>query len=62
MLDKVSLIIISEWGLKLSFFNLCQLAVVVPCLSDVGTSDLQHTSGSSVHSGLISAILLHDPI
>ena len=53
---------ISKWSLKLSFFILCQLAVVVPCLSDISTSDLQHTSGSSVHFWLISAVLLHDPI
>ena len=33
MLDKVSLITISKWVLKLSFFDLCQLAVFVPCLS-----------------------------
>ena len=38
------------------------LTVVVPCLSDIGTSDLQHTSGSSVYLWLISAIFLHDPI
>ena len=33
MLNKVSLITISKWVMKLSFFDLCQLAVVVPCLS-----------------------------
>ena len=62
VLDIVSSFIGGRWSLKLSFFWFCRLAVVVPCLSDVGASDLQHTSGSPVHSGLISAILLHDPI
>ena len=58
MLDIVSSFIGGRWSLKLSFLRFCRLAVVVPCLLDVSASDLQHTSGSPVHSGLISTILL----
>ena len=48
--------------MKLSFLVFCQLAVVMFRLPDIGTSDLQHTPGSSVHLWLISAVLLHDPV
>ena len=34
----------------------------MPCLSDVSASDLEHSSGCPIHFGMISAILLHDPI
>ena len=61
VLDTVSCCIGNSWSLNFSFLWFCQLAVVVPCLSDIGASDLQHSSGSPIHFGLISAILLHDP-
>ena len=48
--------------MRFSFLQFCRLAVAVPCLSDVGASDLEHSSGSPIHFGLISAILSHDPI
>ena len=62
MLYIVSSFIRNVWHLKLSFLVFCQLAVVISRLTDVGTSDLQHASGSSVHLWLISAVLLHDPV
>ena len=62
VLDTVSICIGSSWSLKLSFLWFCQLAVVVPCFSDIGASDLKHSPDPPIHFGLISAILLHDPI
>ena len=62
MLNTVSSFIGNSWSMKFSFLLFCQLAVAVLCLSDIGASDLEHSSGSPIHFGLISAILLHDPI
>ena len=60
--DKVSFLIRNIWRMKLSFLIFCQMAVFRCWVSDVSTSDLQHTSGSSVYLGLIRAILLHNPV